>query len=96
MAVEEEEDIALWTDEIQGTLTMNWHDIVTAMQNETQMEVPYLQGRGNQQTMKRATEGKIWHFLFRNSDSTTRVACDMKKLQLLLLMTCEYTHISKR
>jgi len=22
-----------WTDEIQGTLTMNWHDILTAMQN---------------------------------------------------------------
>jgi len=36
-----------WTDEIQGTLTMNWHGILTATQNGTQMEAPDLQGRGN-------------------------------------------------
>jgi len=42
-----------WKDEIQGTLTMNWHGILNATQNGTQTEVSDLQGRGNQQTMKR-------------------------------------------
>jgi hypothetical protein len=27
---------ARWTDEMQGTLTMNWHDILTVIQNGTQ------------------------------------------------------------
>jgi hypothetical protein len=38
-----------WTEEIQGTMMMNWHDILTATQNGTQMEEPDLQGRGKQQ-----------------------------------------------
>jgi hypothetical protein len=34
-----------WTDEIQRTMTMNWHDTINATQNNA-MEGSDLQGRG--------------------------------------------------
>ena len=54
MAAEEEEDIA---QDGQTKYKEPWW--WTATQNGTQMEVPDLQGRGEQQTMRRVKEGNI-------------------------------------